>query len=61
MENFPPEMWNVLRVSTTTGKVLKHVAGPWATRRDAELWLEGFGQDESTKTQLRIVSTKENA
>ena len=53
-----PITWNVSRCSTMTDKVLKVVAGPFSERREAELWLEGFGQDAGQRTTLRIRPTR---
>lgn len=43
----------VVRVSTTTGRVLR-VLTTCSTRREAELFAEGFGKDASPKTRITI-------
>lgn len=46
-------MWRVIRRSTTTGRTLK-VMFEGSSRRECEIWREGFGTERSPKHVLVV-------
>lgn len=46
--------WRVIRRSTTTGRTLKVIESGFRNEREAQLFAQGFGRDESGKTLIAV-------